>query len=67
MAIIEHPLRRPQRYLPRGAALIAVLCAAVAATLLSGPSGRVQVSLNLSTDLERMHVEFNGEGLFHGR
>lgn len=52
----------------RGTVAAALLCAVAATTAPAFPSGRVQLSLNLSTDFDRVHVEFAGAGLLrsHG-
>lgn len=47
----------------RWAVAAALLCAVAATTAPAFPSGRVQLSLNLSTDFNRVQVEFAGTGL----
>jgi hypothetical protein len=66
MTTLDHQARLAAPRLLRCSMMAAVLCVALAA-VTAVPSGRLQVSLTLGTDLDRARVELSGEGLFDGR
>jgi hypothetical protein len=66
MTTIDHQARLVAPRLLCCLMIAAVLCVALAAAT-AVPSGRLQVSLTLGTDLDRARVELSGAGLFDGR